>query len=373
MIGIGINLDDLGIDGDPDFTRPRTQLDEGYPKEYDFALDLHIHGSWRQMRDALYPIAEKAFRGKETPFLGFTLHWAAREDGDTEESIEAALTGLKYDKAVHEAFEYELEGWGASCSNPEAIRQAMAAASGSVHESFLLALAENEDTPQDVLQMLIQEPAARYGLLSNSSVDPQMVRDLYELTKDEPVAAEAFIHATIKLPSDVIEVLVMGDYPRIETNTLVRRVDLTEQALIGLIGKCDRQDIRFHPACTKRVDSEIDRVTPSGGALTPEQRARTLKALRKVRTAIKTGRMGSLVRGKISERALLESVDAYPAISVGLATLVLKRCIEVNKLHRNGHYLQDIQEPWLVAELAALGVPIPAPNTIAEATEWMTE
>lgn len=72
---VGISLDEVGIDITSTYVPEQTQLDRGFPKAYDFALHLQLNGgSWRQMRDVLHPIAVSAFRGREVPLLGFTLH-----------------------------------------------------------------------------------------------------------------------------------------------------------------------------------------------------------------------------------------------------------------------------------------------------------
>lgn len=323
MTGIGIGLDDLGIETDSTYTPSWTQSDSGYPKEYDFTLDLHIHGSWRQMRRALYPVAEAAFRGGESPLLNFTLHWAGR-DNETEESIKAALTGVKYGQTVHEAFENNLEDWAENQSDPSIIRSAMAATSGAEHPTFFQFLAMNECTPGDALQEIIKNSRARHSLLFNPTVGPQMVRDLYELIKDEPWAAAIVSRATTEVPAEILEQLAKGDYPSIEIpDQLVRRDNLTEQALVDLIGKCHQQDIRSHPACTDRVRREIDRLQTSGGALTPEDRTEANEVLKKIRSAIKSGRTGAIKRRGGAELVVLNAVCAKPELGLGVVSRIL--------------------------------------------------
>lgn len=352
MTGIGINLNGLGIESDPDYEVPNTQNAVAYPREYDFTLELALLGSWRQVRGALRGPAESAYKdARRFVPLSLIVLWAERES-DTEESIRAALTGMDYDQVVHGAFSQHLDNWAGNQSDPSIIRSAIAATSAAEHRSFIQCLAMNDCTPQDVLQEIMKNSQARHSLLFNPSAGPQMVRELYELIKGEPWAAAIVARATTEVPSEILEHLAKGDYPSIEIpDQLARRNDLTEQALLDLIGKCDWERILAHPNCTQAVRDEIDRVSPSGGALTPEQRARTVKALNKVRTAIMTGRTGSLVSGRSSERCLLESVDAYPGISPGLMALVLECKANVEELARQR------QDAWVVAELTALGLP----------------
>lgn len=152
---IGISLDDLGIETDSAFTHPETQEEFGYPRAYDFALHLQLHdGSWRQVRDALYPVAVSAFSGREVPLLAFTLHWTEKEDGDSEESIKAALTGLAYDEVVHDAFEDNLTTWAQDLTDSALIRQLAAGSAIRGHKWFLPELSENAYTPLDVLEKL---------------------------------------------------------------------------------------------------------------------------------------------------------------------------------------------------------------------------
>jgi hypothetical protein len=295
MTGIGISLEDLGIETDAAFTRPETQEDEGFPKEYDFALDLLIHnGSWRQMRDALYPVAEAAFRGRETPLLGLTLHWAGRDDGDTEESIKAALTGLRYDQEFHEALEENLADWARFTDDAALLKRVMSLVAGTDREWI------------------------RYEPLGNSWLDPQDVRAIFELIKDDRRGPQALAESKAPIPADIVEWLAKRDYAdSYIPYRLVSDHAMTEQTLLDLIGKCDAECILRSPACTDRVRDEINRVRASGGALTSEQRSRVSKDLKRIQSAIKSGRTGAIERRRGWELQLLHTVRDNPEIMLG--------------------------------------------------------
>lgn len=87
---------------------------------------------------------------------------------------------------MHEAFESDLEAWAERQTDPDVIRRVVAGGSTRGHSELLLELVENVHTPLDVLEDLAKDPHAAYGLLFNESVSLQMVRDVYELIKDEP-------------------------------------------------------------------------------------------------------------------------------------------------------------------------------------------
>lgn len=317
MIGIGISLEDLGIEVGSTYEHPATQENEGFPKEYDFTLDHALLGSWWQVRDALRGPAESAYEddSRDTP-LWFTLFWAEREDGDTEESIEAALTGVAYDEVVHDAFEQHLRDCATYEGEHGVIRQMVAP--GMPHQEVISeALATNERTPQDLLEKLVKDTSFNYELLENPSLTVQMVRDVFAMVKSGRGGPGAVARAKAFLPEDVIEALTKTEYPdSYIPGEIARRPDVTEQALFDLIGKCDARSILESPACTDRVRREIVKLSPSGGALTPERRDKAAKALKQVRSAIKSGRTGAIERRRGAELDLLNAVRHNPDINL---------------------------------------------------------
>ncbi|MCO4263734.1 hypothetical protein NG697_12510 [Pseudarthrobacter sp. MDT3-26] len=188
MTGIGITLDDLGIDNGSTGNHTTTRKTSGYPKEYDFSLELALYGSWRDLRDALYVPAEEGFRvdHRETP-LWFALYWAQTEN-ETEESIKAALTGLRYDESVHNSLHEHLYNWARDVVEEDQIR--LMVAPGMPHqEPVRQGLAANESTPQDVLEELKKDarkcPEMLYALLENPALAPTMVRGIHARIKDQ--------------------------------------------------------------------------------------------------------------------------------------------------------------------------------------------
>lgn len=299
---IAISLEDLGINSDPDYEPAYSQWDPENLDEYDFALALLVYGSWRKLREALRPVAEYAYAAEhlESP-LWLMMFWAEVE-GETEASIEKALTGVRYDGCVHDAFTTHLYDWVGNTEDLNEFLQVARAAAGTDHEWI------------------------RYEPLKNSWLDSQEVRAIYDIVKDDRRGPQALAESKAQIPADIVEWLAKRDYTdSYIPYLLVNEHATTEQTLWDLVGKCDAEYILRSPACTDRVRAEISRAQPSGGALTAEQRDRVTKELRKIQSAIRSGRTGAIERRQGGELQLLNAVRGNPEIGLGEAYKVLQK------------------------------------------------
>ncbi len=302
MIGIGINLDDLGIETDPDYESSYSQWDTEDLEEYDFALALLVYGSWRKLREALRPVAEDAYAGdhRETP-LWFTLYWVGQDGGDTETSIEKALTGVRYDGLVHDAFTTHLYDWVGNTEDLNEFLQVARTAAGTDHEWI------------------------RYEPLRNSWLDSQEVRAIYDMVKDDRRGPRALMKSKSPLPADIVDWLAKREdtdgYAHYE---LLVHHTMTEQNLMDLTGKCDAEAILMSQGCTDRVRNEIEKVWASGGALTVKDRECAAKGLKYVQSAIRSGRTGGIERRRGDELRLLDEVRANPEIGLGEVSKILR-------------------------------------------------
>jgi hypothetical protein len=253
MTRIGISLEDLGIET-RSTGKPSTPKIDEYPKAYDFASELALYGSWAAVRDRMLK------RLKDEGYdlgMWIAIFWTKAE-GETEESIKTRLTGMTYDKEMHEAFKDNLEAWAESLSDPEIIRQAVAAIEGSGPETFLLAVAKNEHTPQDLLEKFVKDARFNYALLGNPSLTTQTIRDIYAMVKNDAAGRRATACGGAELPADIIEALAGRGYLLGWTPIgLSQQRNVTEQALLDLIGKCDESWIRSSPGCTDNVRNRL--------------------------------------------------------------------------------------------------------------------
>lgn len=313
---IGLTLEDLGLTSTAGATRPAPYVPSEFPKEYDFSLDLLIfEGSWRHVRDSLSQVAYDAYNG-DLP-LWFSIYWAEM-DGETEESIKASLTGVRYDEAIHHAFLEHHLNWAADECDPDLLRQAIAIDSPE-REALREEFASNGCTPEDLLDELLKEPGMEYSMLWNKELPARLIRKIYDRIKDDPFGPKAVMGAGAKLPSDVAEALAKRDYSHSnEVYDLVSRPELTEQALFDLISKAGPEQIRNHSRATPRVHAEMDRLEASGGTLAPEDREWVVRDLRKVRSAIKTGRTGGIKRRGGGEADLLRALMNDPKVGDNL-------------------------------------------------------
>lgn len=352
MPGIGITLNDMGLNNDPSYTPPPPSGDESYPKEFDFSLHLSLLGSWWQVCDALRNPGNWAFEDEQrvTP-LWFSLNWGPVEN-ESEESIKARLTGLRYSKVVHDAFEQHLYDWAQGESEEDIIR--LMVAPGMPHqESVKQGLAINGCTPSDILEELVSDPENRYTLLENPNLLPGMVRDIHDAIKDDEFGPMAMARSESELPDDVLLELASRDYAHDSEVpwTLQDKRELSEGILLALIGKCDFRTLLENRACTDKVRDEIEKRQSAGSSLSLADRERTMSALERVRSSIKSGRTGGIIRRRGEELALLESVQTHPDLTVGLAHLVLERGVTIQELARHR------QNEWVVADLETLGLP----------------
>lgn len=323
---IGIDLADLGIESEDDFTDAAPYDYSEFPKAFDFSLALFIYGSWRQLRDSLSEAATNRYDRR--PPLHFTMYWAETEN-ETEDSIKASLTGLRYDAPVHEEFKWYLQDWAQFQEDPDCLRQALATV--SPHQELVREyVAMNLNAPRDVLLELVKDRRLSQLLLTNSALEPQMVRDLFALVSDDVNGVLAVVASGADLPQDVIEALVKiagADLLSADDcylySRLARRPELTEQVLIDLIGKCDEGQILMHPACTDRVQKELDSVRVSGGTLMPPERSQAVAALKRTSSAIKTGTTAAIRRQRNAQSTLLAAVIADPDLSIYEAHQIL--------------------------------------------------
>lgn len=308
MAGIGITLDDLGIDETSDYP----ESDDYYPfyVQYEFDFALGLYGSWRKVRDGLRGVVQRIY-GSNIPLSLIVL--LAEREGDTEESIQAVLSGTEYSDQLLDAFTDHIERMATYGLDERQIRNMMAPG-WPKHWAITEALAANENTPLDVLEEL-------------ASLDDDSALNW-----------------------------------RVYSSILRNRA--SERVLLALIGKVHHRELLEHPACTDNVRSEMDRQQVNGGALLSFERDQTADHLKKVRSAIKSGRTGGIVRRRGGELALLESVQAFPNLPVGLAFLVLEERVNVYGL------AERPREPWVVAELAALGVAARV-GTAQDEFEWL--
>lgn len=312
MTGIGVSLEDLGIKRESDSAEPTQRHDYNeFPKEYDFTLDLFLHGgSWRQLRDSLRAAVSAAYNGE--PPLHFSMYWAEMEN-ETEESITASsLAGVRYDKVVHEVFGIHHREWAENEENPDRMRQAMTV-SGPHQESVRAGLAVNALAPQDVLEELVKDSLFNYELLENPSLTEQMIRDIYAMVKSGSAGPRAMAYARTELPADVVEALAKRDYLESWTPIgIAQQRNVTEHALLDLIGKCHESWIRSSPACTDNVRNKIRWCQ----GLTLGERECAAGSLKKIRSAIDSGLTGAIRRRGGVEEALLDAVMANPNLSL---------------------------------------------------------
>jgi hypothetical protein len=317
---IGISLDEMGLsddeikDLDPHLLAEAERRSE-FPKEYDFTLYLALFRSWWHVRQALAKVVVSAFEDHEEDVpLWLILAWGLGEN-ETEESIGTALTGVKYDEGVHLALQDNLAAWAYGTADEDEIRLMLTAGmpfQGAVRPC----LAENEWTPQDILNEFVKDPELHHELLRNPALRPQMVRDIYAQIKDDEGGPKAMAYAGAELPADVIEALARRHYPEAWTPMgIAQQRNVTEQALLDLIGKCDDSWIRSSPAFTNNVRNKL--------RLTTGQRERAVASLKKTRSAIKSGRTGAITRRGGAEKALLDAVTANPKITLETVSRIL--------------------------------------------------
>jgi hypothetical protein len=200
--GIGISLEDLGIETRSTGKRSTPKIDE-YPKAYDFSVALALYGSWSKLRDGML----KRLKEKGTDLgMWIPIFWTKVEE-ETEESIKALLTGMVYDKTIHMSLKDNLEAWVGSQTDPEIIRQAVAAIEGSEHDFLLVAVAKNKHTPQSLLEEFVKDSRFSYALLENPGLTTQMIRDIYAMVKNDAAGPQALAGSVAELPADIIEAL----------------------------------------------------------------------------------------------------------------------------------------------------------------------
>lgn len=321
MTGIGISLEDLGIQSR--VAGKRSAKHDGYPREYDFSLELALYGSWSLTRNGM--LSTLRLLGVNLG-MWIPIFWT-RAENETEDSVREMLTQMSYDKEMHRNFRTCLSMvCRGSFIGSEALARLMSI-KGYKRGIIRNGLALNQRVPTSVLSQLMREGTSSFALqmLKNPSLPAELVRAIYNRKTGWGRPLNWVANAESKVPADVLESIINEYDPAADLTssgsswfygTLAQRPDMSERLLISLFGKCHPDRILSSEACTKKVVDEFQRLMPSGGALEPDDREVAVRALRKVRSAIKTGRTGAITRNGGSELELLNAVRADPDLGV---------------------------------------------------------
>lgn len=183
----------------------------------------------------------------------------------------------------------------------------------------------NQQVPASVLWQLMREGTSDFALhmLQNPSLPEDLVRAIYNRKTGWGRPLNWVSSAKAKVPADVLGSIIDEYDPASDLSssswfyaTIARRPDVPEQLLISLFGKCHFRRILASESCTPKVTAEFQRLKASGGALETDDREVAVRALRKVRSAIKTGRTGAITRSGGVELRLLSAVRAEPDLGL---------------------------------------------------------
>ncbi len=239
---IGLSLEDLGLESVPGSEPSGDYVPGEYPKEFDFTTALAVLGSWEVVRDVLGWTAREAYNG-DLP-LHFSLYWTEME-GETEETIKSALTGVRYDKVVYDSFEGHYVKWAASSDlDVECLRHiatAVADAPAETRRRVQRELAANPNTPADILLGLAKDNKLTRRLLANEELSAEVVRAVARtlFRMNHPAeATQSLAKSRATLPPDVIEMLARQNYITNDIPKLLdSRADATVKARLDLAKK----------------------------------------------------------------------------------------------------------------------------------------
>ncbi|MCO4263735.1 hypothetical protein NG697_12515 [Pseudarthrobacter sp. MDT3-26] len=317
-IGIGLTLDDMGIDCGPVARRAAAFTDDR--EQYDFTLHRLALGSWRRVRDCFRDEGRARSNG-DLP-LWFLLHWGEVELED-EASIKERLSALRYPWRYRNLFDEFLcslddeehaepdpdrtektRWWGAE-------RQPVAEVGAPIStEAFEALLGRFPDHEHEAICI---------RLLGNPYLDARFVSVTAQLLAKQSPWSLAFVIDRSELPADVIELILGMD----ETSAhgaqerLIELEHLDPQTLTALIGKCDRKAILTHQDCTQAVRVEIDQLGDSDGVLSHKERREAAAALDWARRDLASGAFTKTGRYfSIRDRRIADAVQANAEIGL---------------------------------------------------------
>lgn len=322
MTGIGITLEDLGIESEPGFKKPGTgaTFSDGR-KQYDFTLHRLALGSWRKVRECLLSEAKARSRG-DLP-LWFLLYWGEVES-ETEASIKERLSVLRYSWRYRNLFDEYLCSYDDPDSDgdpdpdrPDPTRwggveqQPVAEVGTPVSAEALIVLMDRFP--------IHEHEAICVRLLQNPHLDTHLVSVTAHLLAKQAPWHLTFVVGRSDLPADVID-LILGMEESSAHGAQERVIELEhldQRTLLTLIGKCDRKSILAHSGCTQVMRDEIERLGTSDSVLSHKERQAAAIALGRARKALASGAFTRAGKHfSLRERLIADAVQANAEIGL---------------------------------------------------------